>query len=105
MSAIVFPIVFLGDEVSAAGFRLAGVSVRVPLVGEEQRALTEAAASAELVLLTAAFARRLPPALLERYQSGSRPLVGVVPDVTGAVWPEDLASDIRRHLDIAAGGS
>jgi vacuolar-type H+-ATPase subunit F/Vma7 len=105
MPSIALPIVFLGDEVSAAGFRLAGLSVRVPLDGEEQQALAEAAASAELVLITAAFARRLPPALLDRYQSGSRPLVGVVPDVTGGVWPADLAAEIRRHLGIAAGGS
>ena len=103
MSAVVSPIVFLGDEVSATGFRLAGVAVRLPLEGEEQQALAEAASSAELVLITAAFARRLPPALLERYQSGSRPLVGVVPDVAGAVRPADLAADIRRHLGIAAG--
>ena len=105
MSEMVGPILFLGDELSAAGFRLAGVAVQVPLEGEEEQALAAAAASAELVLLTAAFARCLPPALLERYQSGSRPLVGVIPDVTGAVWPADLAADIRRHLGIAAGGS
>lgn len=98
-------IVFLGDEVSAAGFRLAGVSVRVPLEGEEQQALAEAATSAELVLVSAAFARRLPSALLDRYQSGSRPLLAIIPDVTGAVSPPDLAAEIRRHLGIAAGGS
>jgi hypothetical protein len=67
--------------------------------------LAEAASSAELVLLTAALARRLPPALLERYQSAARPLVGIVPDINRAVWPSDLAADIRRHLGIAAEGS
>lgn len=105
MPAMTSPIVFLGDEVSAAGFRLAGVAVQVPLEGAEQQALAEAASSAELVLLTAALARRLPPALLERYQSGARPLLGIVPDINGGVWPADLAADIRRHLGIAAGGS
>jgi vacuolar-type H+-ATPase subunit F/Vma7 len=95
-------IVFLGDEVSAAGFRLAGVTVRVPLEGEEQQALAAAVSSAELVLLTADFARCLPPVLLERYQSGPRPLVGVLPDTTGAEGTVDLAAEIRRHLGIGA---
>ena len=96
-------IVYLGDEVSAAGFRLAGVTVRVPLKGEEQQALAAAVSSAELVLLAADFARCLPPALLEQYQSGRRPLVGVLPDATGTGGTADLAADIRRHLGIAAG--
>ena len=98
-------ILFLGDELTATGFRLAGVPVRVPLEGEEQQALEAAAASAELVLVTEAFARCLPPGLVERYQVGSRPLVGVLPDVAGKRWPVDLADEIRRHLGIAAGGS
>jgi hypothetical protein len=73
------------------------------LEGEEQQALVAAAASARLVLLTEAFARRLPPGLLERYRTGSRPVLGIIPDVTGRVRPTDLAEEIRRHLGIAAG--
>ena len=46
--------IYLGDEVSAAGFRLAGVSVRTPGPGEAARALAEAVSYTHLTLPTKA---------------------------------------------------
>jgi vacuolar-type H+-ATPase subunit F/Vma7 len=95
-------VVFLGDEVTAVGFRLAGVSIQVPAAGEEEQALTRALASARLVLLSAGLARRLPPDLIERLEAGPEPLVGILPDALGIAGSEDPTVSIRRHLGIAA---
>ena len=48
--------VYLGDEVSAAGYRLAGALVRTPRAGEEAAALAWALTQAPLVLVTTAVA-------------------------------------------------
>jgi vacuolar-type H+-ATPase subunit F/Vma7 len=98
-------IVFLGDEVTAAGFRLAGVSIQVPAAGEEQQALARALASARLVLLSAGLARRLPPDLVEQLRASPYPLVGILPDATGSAGSEDPTVAIRRHLGIATGSA
>ena len=95
-------IVFVGDEVTAAGFRLAGVSVLVPTEGEERQVLASAAESARLVLLSAGLARRVPPTFLARLQAGPWPLLAIVPDVAGNTWPDNIAANICRHLGIAA---
>ncbi len=49
-------LIYLGDEVSAAGWRLAGATVRAPAPGEETAALDAARAQAALVLVSAAVA-------------------------------------------------
>ena len=88
----------------AAGFRLAGIKTIEPVPGTETQALETAARSAELLLLDASFADRLPPALLERYQSGYRPLVCVVPNLDGNPPLRHVAQEIRRKLGIAEAG-
>lgn len=95
-------VVFLGDEVTAVGFRLAGVSIQVPAAGEEEQALTGALASARMVLLSAGLAHRLPPDLIERLEAGPEPLVGILPDATGFTGSNDPTVSIRRHLGIPA---
>ena len=45
---------YIGDEASAAGFRLAGAQVIVPLPGEERAALASAREHAALVLVSVA---------------------------------------------------
>lgn len=92
---------FIGDEVSAAGFRLAGVDVHVP--GREQapdlfrRLLRES----QLVLITAEFAGWLPEDLLQRASVAAQPSVLVIPDMRGHVAAPDLASSLRRQLGMA----
>jgi hypothetical protein len=58
--------VFLGDEVSAAGYRLGGALVRTPLPGAELSVFEWACLAAPLVLVTAEVAARLPQARLAR---------------------------------------
>ncbi|MFW6023656.1 MAG: V-type ATP synthase subunit F, partial [Myxococcota bacterium] len=45
--------VFIGDEVTAAGYRLAGLDVRVPPPEDAGEALRAARATAPIVLVTA----------------------------------------------------
>ncbi len=92
--------IFIGDEVSAVGFRLAGLSVRVPQEGHEAAALEEAVTKAELVLITAEIASRIPQEFLDQTMAATQPLVCVLPDVRRRAEPQDFAAEIRTRLGI-----
>ncbi|MBF0417710.1 MAG: Vacuolar H+transporting two-sector ATPase F subunit [Magnetococcales bacterium] len=94
---------FIGDEIDAAAWRLAGVRVWVVAPGEGAHAVEEALAGAwELLLLSASCARELSPELLERFSTTLHPLTLVVPDVTGRASPPDLESMVRARLGMVA---
>jgi vacuolar-type H+-ATPase subunit F/Vma7 len=93
---------YVGDEVTAAGFRLAGLRVRVPAPGDEAPALASACAEAPLVLVSADVAARIPESALRAAQAALAPLVLVVPDLAGATPLPDLAQRLRRQLGLEA---
>jgi len=90
--------VFLGDELSAAGFRLGGALARSPAPGEEAALFEWARQQSPLVLLTPAVAARLPAEQLARALAATAPLVLIVPDVRGREQPPDLTQALRRQL-------
>jgi len=90
--------VFLGDELSAAGFRLGGALARSPGPGEEAALFEWARQQAPLVLITPAVADRLPPEQLARALAATAPLVLIVPDVREREQPPDLTQALRRQL-------
>jgi len=94
--------VYIGDEISAAGYRLAGAAVRVPARGKETEALREARADAALVLVSAAVAVHIDPGALQAAGAALAPLVVVVPDPQGEVALPDLASRLRAQLGLEA---
>ena len=94
--------VYIGDEISAAGYRLAGASVRVPARGGEAAALAAARTDADLVLVSAAVAARIDPGVLQAAAAALAPLVAVVPDPQGEVALPDLASRLRAQLGLEA---
>ena len=94
--------IFLGDAVSAAGFRLAGARVRTPRDGEEASTLAWARAHAPLVLLSAAVAARIGEATLRSALAALSPLVLVVPDTLGGTPLPDLAARLRGQLGLEA---
>ena len=94
------PPLYLGDEVSAAGWRLAGLDVDVPAAGSETRALVEARQHAPLVLISAALAARIEPATLRRAASALTPLLLVLPDPQGDVPLPDLGTQLRIQLGL-----
>lgn len=93
---------FVGDEATAAGYRLAGARVRVPAAGEEAAALAEARAEAPLVLITAACAARVDAAMLRSALAALAPLVVVVADARNGAAPPDLAARLRGQLGLEA---
>lgn len=94
--------VYVGDEISAAGWRLAGMRVIVPAPGAEAAALADARAGAPLVLVSAATAQHLDEALLASAGAALEPLLLVVPDPQGEAPLPDLAGRLRAQLGLEA---
>jgi len=96
--------VFLGDEVTAAGMRLAGVRCSVT-DGSDPAALVElfraSRADAGLLLITAELAAKLPAALLAEAAREQRPPLLVMADIRGRMSPPDLTASLKRQLGLA----
>ena len=96
--------VFIGDEWTAAGWRLAGARVIVPTAetGPVGRAFQQACAdSPALVLIGAQFAHLLEPDALMAARRRLDPPVLVVGDVAGSDRPDDVAGAIRERMGVA----
>jgi vacuolar-type H+-ATPase subunit F/Vma7 len=94
--------IYLGDEVSAAGYALAGLRVAIPERGTEAAALAQARAAAPLVLVSAAVAARVPDAEMRAAIAALAPLTLIVPDLTGEAAMPDVAQRLRRELGLEA---
>ena len=94
------PPVYVGDEVSAAGWRLAGVRVAVPESGGEAAALATARAEAPLVLVAASVAARIGDEPLRAALGAVSPLTLIVPDLLGTTPVPDVAARLRRQLGL-----
>ncbi len=100
--------VYIGDEWTAAGWRLAGARVIVPRdeAGDEATAVRRAfdqvrADAPPLVLIGARLARQLDPERLIEARSRLDPPVLVVGDAAGAERPDDIAGSIRERMGVA----
>lgn len=95
--------VFIGDEVTAAGYRLAGLEVRVGGPAEAPalwaRTLGEAP---PLILITAECAAALDAAQLDAALARLDPPVALVPDAGGRVPLPDVTARVQASLGIAA---
>lgn len=92
--------VFIGDEVTAAAFRLAGVTAQAPKISDVRRIFEKAFDDADLVIITADYARALDEESLHAAIRRAPPLLLVVPDGGNRYWPEDLDARIDRVLGI-----
>jgi vacuolar-type H+-ATPase subunit F/Vma7 len=92
---------FVGDELSALGFRLGGVECHSPTPAETTALFRTLQERVQLILLTAEAAQALPPDLLRRTQAAERPLVLVIADVRRRVLPPDQVEQVRRQLGMA----
>ena len=93
---------FLGDEWTAAGFRLAGVDAYTPGPGESANLFQRLTGSAAMLIITAEVAEEIPATLLDPVMEREQPLVLVIPDAAGRCQPDDLAATLRRQLGIGA---
>jgi vacuolar-type H+-ATPase subunit F/Vma7 len=92
--------VYIGDEVSAAGFRLAGLQVITPRPGDIPAVVKRACEQAPLVLISVATAQHLDARALDVLLAGMTPPVTIVPDVHGSVPMPDLATRLREQLGV-----
>ena len=95
--------IFVGDAVSAAGWRLAGADCRTPAPAELPALLRALRRERDvgLIVLTAAAAAELPPALRAEALASQRPPCVVVADARGLSEPADLTAVLKRQLGLA----
>lgn len=91
----------IADELTAVGWRLSGARVWVPEAENVQECLLAAAGSAQIVLITAELAARIPHESLQRILLAQPPLVQVIADVRRRQEPPDIENETRRALGVA----
>ena len=96
-------IIYIGGEVTAAGFRLAGVDARVAAPGDAAELLRHALGEhPDCVFLDGTLVDFVPPALLASALDTEPTVFAVVPDVRGRGAPPDLVHEVRSALGIDA---
>ena len=94
--------VVIADEVSALGWRLAGAQ---PLITEErtveERLADARHGGADLVLITADLAKRLPDSVLDAALLAEKPLMVVIAGLASGSEPPDLEQQVKHVLGIA----
>ncbi|MDE2148458.1 MAG: hypothetical protein KGJ55_01240 [Gammaproteobacteria bacterium] len=94
-------VVFVGDEVTASGYRLCGVRVLSPPLDQAAAAVRQVLGTAPMLLLvTARYAAAVPQAELEWALLVQRPPLLLVDDFGGQTVMPDLAGEIRRQLGL-----
>ena len=91
---------YIGDEATAAGFRLAGVRVRVVQTGDEAAAFAAGRGDASLVLVSSSVAAGVRGSVLDAAFATFAPLTVIVPDLRGDAPRPDLAARLRRELGL-----
>lgn len=99
MPAVTVP-VFIGDRLTAAGFRLAGLRPLVTSPDEVAEVFREALDAGGPIFITASCAGHLPPATLDRAVTAASPPVAVIPDFAGGGEPRDLSRRVRQALGV-----
>ena len=94
--------IFIGDELSASGFRLTGIETLVPKPGAVGSALDDARARGSFVIITADLARHIPAPQLEAAMVAEAPTLAIIPDVLFRALPPDLTRRLRIVLGIEA---
>ncbi|HDP88559.1 MAG TPA: Vacuolar H+transporting two-sector ATPase F subunit [Thioalkalivibrio sp.] len=93
---------FIGDELTAAGFRLAGATVETPGEGEFAACYERLRGDCDVLILTQSFAARLDAARRARDAVALRPLLIVIDainhDPKHDAGAPDIAVELRRYL-------
>jgi len=94
--------IFIGDEVAAAGFRLAGIETMTPKADAIVPALEKAKQQAALVIISASYCRHIPSSDLEAALLARQPIVAVISDLLSPATSPDLGRRLRVVLGIEA---
>lgn len=92
--------ILISDRLTALGFRLAGLRPMVTLPEDVSAVFRDALAGQGVVLITAALAKQLPQAQLEKAIRAADPPVAVIPDIARSVEPHDMGEQVRRALGV-----
>ena len=91
---------FIGDELTAAGYRLCGIDVHIVDSSNALLLIEQACESASLVLIGSNTAARLDSVELERLKKNIKPPVLIVDDLVSDLG-SDLGTDNRTLPDIS----
>ena len=92
--------VYIGDEISAAGFRLAGVRIRTPKVEAVSQTMDWASTNSSLIILSESLALALPDSDLSRYLRQVYPPVIVLPDIRMRRPGLNLLEKLKSQLGV-----
>jgi len=95
-------LVFVGNAVRAAGYRLGGFATISPERGREVAAVERALKEGAIVVIDADTAESLPPARLERWLANGAPPVAIAPRADGTCSRADPAERVRVQLGLEA---
>jgi len=90
----------LADELTAAGWRLAGAQVSLATAQNAAGCLQAALERADIVLVTAQVAAAIPAVQLEAALLAFPPLTLVIADLRHEQQPPDLEAHARRALGV-----
>ena len=91
---------FIGDEVSAAGYRLCGIEVHIADSGNALSLIKKSCERASLVLVGSNMLQHIGTTELDELLAAIQPPVLVVPDVRGLQDVPDIASRINKQLGL-----
>jgi vacuolar-type H+-ATPase subunit F/Vma7 len=93
---------FIGDEMTAAGFRLAGLRVHSPDPEKLSTVFRSALVEANLVILTGDVAAQLPAGELKQAITRAQPPVAIVSAAISAAGESELVHEVRTALGMEA---
>ena len=95
-------LVFIGNAVRAAGYRLGGFATVTPEAGHEVAAVERALKTGAIVVIDADSAELLPPARLEKWLALGLPPIAIAPHADGTCSRADPAERVRVQLGLDA---
>lgn len=93
--------ILIGDRLTCAGYRLAGIDARTVPPEQAGAAFDDACDAADLVLITAPLAGMLDDDQLAIAMRRAAPPVQVVPPATDPRKAPDVRAQIRRSLGVS----
>ena len=91
---------FIGDEITATGYRQAGVRTHPVAAGKATKAVERALEDTELLLISPTCADELGAERLRAIMRRARPLLVIVPDAAGQSALPDVDAAVDRVLGI-----
>jgi vacuolar-type H+-ATPase subunit F/Vma7 len=96
-----WPVTYVGDDISALGYRLAGVHVEVAGGADLVDVFERACAESRVVLVSFGLAVSLPQDKLERARAASSPLILILPDEKSGEELQDPGARARAALGMS----